>query len=73
MCDIFQLARINCQKSTSFFNSILTTCFGFTATASYRLLPHIVLLREFHGTEAEELQQCFSRGVIDVVEDENGK
>ncbi|KAJ1914519.1 DNA-directed RNA polymerase core subunit rpc40 [Tieghemiomyces parasiticus] len=42
------------------------------ATASYRLLPHIVLKRPITGDQAERLQACFPEGVIDIVE-EDGK
>lgn len=37
---------------------------------TYRLMPRIVLQKDFCGTDAEELQACFSPGVIGV---ENGK
>jgi len=47
--------------------------FSPVATASYRLLPQIKLLREFHGEEAYRLQKCFSPGVIDVRETPEGK
>lgn len=36
------------------------------ATASYRLLPDIVLTREVSGGEAILLQTCFSPGVIGI-------
>eukprot|EP00128_Syssomonas_multiformis_P006627 Colp12_sorted_trinity150504_noHs@34397 len=35
-------------------------------TASYRLLPEVVLTREVRGEEADKLAQCFSPGVIKV-------
>ena len=38
--------------------------FSPVATAHYRLLPEIRLLRELKGEEAERLQSCFSPGVI---------
>ncbi|XP_005095420.1 DNA-directed RNA polymerases I and III subunit RPAC1 [Aplysia californica] len=47
--------------------------FSPVATASYRLLPEIRLLREFHGEECERLQKCFSPGVIEVRETPEGK
>ncbi|KAI5151086.1 DNA-directed RNA polymerases I and III subunit RPAC1 [Enteropsectra breve] len=33
---------------------------------SYRLMPKIVLEKNFIGEDAEELQKCFSPGVIDI-------
>ena len=47
--------------------------FSPVATASYRLLPQIELLDEIDGEDAHLLQKCFSKGVIDVVEDSKGK
>ncbi|KAM4693628.1 DNA-directed RNA polymerases I and III subunit RPAC1 [Discoglossus pictus] len=46
--------------------------FSPVATASYRLLPEITLLRPIEGDLADTLQRCFSPGVItvDVI---NGK
>lgn len=35
---------------------------------SYRLMPRIVLEKDFDGEDAGELQGCFSRGVIDIVD-----
>jgi len=45
--------------------------FSPVATASYRLLPDIKLLREFTGQQAARLQGCFSPGVI-ALEDAGG-
>ena len=42
------------------------------ATASYRLLPEITLLRPIEGDLAIKLKKCFSPGVI-VVDDVGGK
>ncbi|XP_053457531.1 DNA-directed RNA polymerases I and III subunit RPAC1 [Nycticebus coucang] len=42
--------------------------FSPVATASYRLLPDITLLKPVEGEAAEELSQCFSPGVIEVQE-----
>lgn len=39
------------------------------ATAYYRLLPEIKLLEEVEGEAAERLQDCFSKGVINLVKD----
>lgn len=47
--------------------------FSPVATASYRLLPEIRLLRPFYDTQAEKLQKCFSPGVIDLVKTPDGK
>ena len=44
-----------------------------TATASYRLLPEITLLRPIEGKLADRLAKCFPKGVIKVEEDEHGK
>lgn len=38
-------------------------------TASYRLLPEIVIKERVVGKQAERLQKCFTRGVIELVED----
>eukprot|EP00116_Pleurobrachia_bachei_P007215 sb/3467477/ len=43
--------------------------FSPVATATYRLLPEIQLLKEFRGSAAEKLKSCFSPGVIEI---ENG-
>ncbi|KAJ1509874.1 DNA-directed RNA polymerases I and III subunit RPAC1 [Coelomomyces lativittatus] len=45
--------------------------FSPVATAFYRILPEIRLLRPIVGKDAELLQKCFSKGVIEVIE-ENG-
>lgn len=47
--------------------------FSPVATASYRLLPEIRLLREFHGEQAYRLQKCFSPGVIVVENNQQGQ
>lgn len=41
------------------------------ATASYRLLPEVILKREVRGGQASLLQSCFSPGVIGI--DSEGK
>ena len=43
------------------------------ATASYRLLPEITLTRPVTGSQAKRLAKCFSKGVIRVVEGEDGE
>eukprot|EP00058_Branchiostoma_floridae_P011260 XP_002596748.1 hypothetical protein BRAFLDRAFT_58082 [Branchiostoma floridae] len=45
--------------------------FSPVATASYRLLPEIVLTEEVKGERADRLVRCFSPGVMEVTE-ENG-
>lgn len=44
----------------------------FTATASYRLLPEITIIKPCEDKLADKLVECFSDGVIKVTEDENG-
>ncbi|KAI9561590.1 hypothetical protein GHT06_012549 [Daphnia sinensis] len=46
--------------------------FSPVATAFYRLLPQVKLLREVEGEAAERLQKCFSPGVIDLVDAPSG-
>uniref|UniRef100_A0A8C6T4Z9 DNA-directed RNA polymerases I and III subunit RPAC1 n=1 Tax=Neogobius melanostomus TaxID=47308 RepID=A0A8C6T4Z9_9GOBI len=46
--------------------------FSPVATASYRLLPEVTLLEQVEGEQAERIQRCFSRGVIEL-EEHNGK
>lgn len=40
--------------------------FSPVATASYRLLPQIDILKPIFGEEAKKFQHCFPRGVIDL-------
>ncbi|KAJ8943017.1 hypothetical protein NQ318_008335 [Aromia moschata] len=47
--------------------------FSPVATAFYRLLPDIKIVREVEGDDAYRLQKCFSPGVIGVRQDKNGK
>ncbi|KAI5168315.1 DNA-directed RNA polymerases I and III subunit RPAC1 [Pancytospora epiphaga] len=35
---------------------------------SYRLMPKITLERDFHDEDAKELQRCFSKGVIEIID-----
>ncbi|CAM0142577.1 DNA-directed RNA polymerase core subunit rpc40 [Umbelopsis sp. WA50703] len=42
------------------------------ATASYRLLPEIKILKPITGDDAVKFQKCFPEGVIEVIE-ENGE
>lgn len=43
-----------------------------SATATYRLLPKIELLRPFYNEEAEQVKSSFSKGVIGSRIDDNG-
>ena len=47
--------------------------FSPVATASYRLMPEIVLKERVTGKMAKELQRCFSPGVIEVFKNDQGK
>ncbi|PVU95899.1 hypothetical protein BB559_002566 [Furculomyces boomerangus] len=47
--------------------------FSPVCTASYRLMPHIEITKEIVGKDAVFFQSCFPKGVIDLVENENGK
>ena len=44
-----------------------------SATASYRLLPEIVLTRPVRGGQASRLAKCFSKGVIKLERGEDGE
>jgi len=46
--------------------------FSPVATASYRLLPEIILKEEITGEAAERLKESFSKGVIEIVEGRKG-
>ena len=46
--------------------------FSAVATASYRLMPHITLLKPVRGKLADALQSCFTPGVIGVCESSDG-
>jgi DNA-directed RNA polymerase I and III subunit RPAC1 len=43
------------------------------ATASYRLMPEITILKPITGKDAYKFQSCFPKGVIEVVKDKKGK
>eukprot|EP00730_Choanoeca_flexa_P018272 TRINITY_DN8878_c0_g1_i1.p1 TRINITY_DN8878_c0_g1~~TRINITY_DN8878_c0_g1_i1.p1 ORF type:complete len:352 (+),score=91.64 TRINITY_DN8878_c0_g1_i1:508-1563(+) len=43
------------------------------ATASYRLMPDIVLKEPVTGPLAKKFQDCFSKGVVDVVVNDDGE
>ncbi len=42
-------------------------------TASYRLMPEIILKEPIYDQDAEQLQKCFTQGVIELEDDNNGK
>lgn len=42
------------------------------ATASYRLLPDIQIIKPVKGEMADRLKNCFSIGVIEVIENKPG-
>jgi hypothetical protein len=44
----------------------------FSGTASYRLMPEIILKRPIYDQDAEQLQKCFTQGVIELEDDNNG-
>ncbi|XP_043508599.1 DNA-directed RNA polymerases I and III subunit RPAC1 [Frieseomelitta varia] len=46
--------------------------FSPVATASYRLLPDIQLIKSVRGEMADRLKNCFSVGVIEVIETKPG-
>lgn len=47
--------------------------FSPVATASYRLLPKIILKKTLKGEQAERLEKCFSPGVIGLKENDQGE
>ena len=47
--------------------------FSPVATAAYRLLPTITLLKPVVGETASQLQDCFSPGVIEIVRNRHGE
>ncbi|XP_018322932.1 DNA-directed RNA polymerases I and III subunit RPAC1 [Agrilus planipennis] len=47
--------------------------FSPVATAFYRLLPDIKIIREVEGEAAERLQKCFSPGVISLRHSKDGR
>jgi DNA-directed RNA polymerase I and III subunit RPAC1 len=46
--------------------------FIFSGTASYRLMPEIILKKPVYDKDAEQLQKCFTQGVIELEDDDNG-
>ncbi|CAF0954138.1 unnamed protein product [Adineta steineri] len=47
--------------------------FSPVCTASYRLMPEIVLKKPIYDKDAEQLQKCFTQGVIELEDDNNGR
>jgi len=45
----------------------------FLGPASYRLMPEIILKEPIYDQDAEQLQKCFTQGVIELENDNNGK
>lgn len=41
-------------------------------TASYRLMPEIILKKPVYDEDAEQLQKCFTQGVIELEHEKNG-
>jgi hypothetical protein len=54
--------------SVKFFDFLL----NFLGPASYRLMPEIILKEPIYDQDAEQLQKCFTQGVIELEEDNNG-
>jgi hypothetical protein len=57
---------------THFVTLYIVQC-TVAATAFYRLLPDITLMRDVEDEQAERLQKCFSPGVIGIEETKTGK
>jgi len=47
--------------------------FSPVATASYRLLPDIIITKPILGKDAEKFQKCFPEGVIEVFTNKDGE
>ncbi|CAF0741245.1 unnamed protein product [Didymodactylos carnosus] len=47
--------------------------FSPVCTASYRLMPEIILKEPIENEDADKLQQCFTSGVIEIKEQKNGQ
>ncbi|CAG9540291.1 unnamed protein product [Cercopithifilaria johnstoni] len=58
-------ARCHCMKGLGRDHAK----FSPVATASYRLLPQIVLKRKFNGADAQRVKSSFSEGVIEIDAD----
>jgi len=55
--------QMHCQKGIGADHAK----FSPVATASYRLLPHIQILKPIIGRDARKFARCFPKGVIDLV------
>jgi len=62
----FHLFVRHCFLSVKFFD------LNFLGPASYRLMPEIILKEPIYDQDAEQLQKCFTQGVIELEEDNNG-
>ena len=47
----------------------IIVCLG---TASYRLLPEIIIKQPIYDADAEKFQKCFTPGVIEIENDDRG-
>ncbi|UJR28656.1 hypothetical protein I4U23_009886 [Adineta vaga] len=47
--------------------------FSPVCTASYRLMPEIIIKEPIYDQDAEQLQKCFTQGVIELENDKNGR
>jgi len=47
--------------------------FSPVCTASYRLMPEIILKKPIYDEDAEKLQKCFTPGVIELERDHQGR
>lgn len=61
--------RCHCYKGTGGDHAK----FSPVATASYRLLPQINILKPILGADAQKFARCFPRGVIGYEKDESGE
>ncbi|KAJ1567922.1 DNA-directed RNA polymerases I and III subunit RPAC1, partial [Cladochytrium tenue] len=62
-------AEMHCQKGIGKEHAKWSP----VATASYRLLPEIVLLEPIIGSHAEKFQKCFPKGVVEVFTNKKGE
>jgi len=66
----FHLFVRHCFLTVKFFDFLFL---NFLGPASYRLMPEIILKEPIYDQDAEQLQKCFTQGVIELEEDNNGK
>lgn len=69
--DLFQF--LLCLHKSRNHNVNFHILFMPAATASYRLLPKIILKKTLKGEQAERLEKCFSPGVIGLKENDQGQ